>query len=50
MFGSIDAGSSQSSWFWFDELWIVVVSVVLFRLTMDHHSQHGFVPVIAGSS
>ena len=57
-FGLIDAGSSQSAWFWFDQClivvvsvifpgrcWIVVVSVILVRLLLACSSQRGYRPV-----
>ena len=49
MFGSIDAGLSQSVWLSFYRHWLVVVSVVLFRSSLALISQSGSRMVIDGS-
>ena len=49
VFGSIDAGSSHSACFWFDQRWLGAVSVVLFQSALDCRSQCVFVLVVNGS-
>ena len=48
VFGAINAGSSESAWFWFHQKWLVVVSLVLFRLILASQSRCCFSLIGAG--